>query len=107
MSEPIGTRVNLRDVFNPERLKEFKKGQLLHFSDGTEHTWVKVIRAGNIRYEGEVVNAPMTQDEINEQNDREMKEQLAKEGYSIPPTDITDQVEVIKKKRAPHKKKED
>ncbi len=94
MSEPLGERINLREMFEPNKLRTLKKGDMLHFHDDItgEDNWIKVIRAGFLRYEGETVEEPKTQTQIREENERTLREQV----------DI--EVEKTKPKRS-HKKK--
>lgn len=102
--ESIGTHVNLRTILTPQGLSRIKKGQILHFemSDGTQ-TWIKVIRAGFLRYEGVVVEPLKTPEEAQKESEK-AEETFAKEvAKDIIPEDVTDKVQVIKK---PKQKKE-
>lgn len=108
MSEPIGTHVNLREVFSPERWKQFKKGQLLFFENGDDKTCIRIIRAGNkpwSRFEGVIIEPPKTIEEAREEQQRLLELDLASQGYQIAPEDVTDKIEVVKPKK-PAKKKE-
>lgn len=94
MSEPLGTSVNLRELLNSEGLKLVKKGNVLHFENHEtgDETWIRVVRAGFLRYEGIIVRKPLTGDEFKAEQDAKALEAFDDE-----------EVKVVKK---PRKRKE-
>ena len=109
MSEPIGTKVDLRGMLSPEEEKEkmalpAKKRGYLHFKKSLEggkieHTYIKIIRFGKWRKEGVIMQAPMTEDEMIAENaklEKELAEEAAKNGLV---EDVSDVVQIVKKSK--------
>lgn len=75
MSEPTGTKIDLREMLTEDGLKKIEKGQIMGFqkTGEDEKTWIKVVSAGRFnlvppfwRWMGVVIPSPLTPDEVAE-----------------------------------------